>query len=87
VIFHETVFPFSTLHPNSGALLKAEVLLLHPTLCNSNESECVVEPNMANATDTTSESLADTCHSDEENGVQNSVLGIVLPSSSDNNQE
>lgn len=32
VTFDELVFPFSKLHPNAGALLRAKVLLLHPSL-------------------------------------------------------
>jgi hypothetical protein len=59
VIFDETVFPFSTLHPNVGAHLKAEILLLHPTLCNIHGGERVEEPNVTNVADTTVESLAE----------------------------
>lgn len=32
VVFDETVFPFKELHPNAGALLRSEILLLDPTL-------------------------------------------------------
>jgi hypothetical protein len=87
VIFDEMVFPFSTLHPNVGALLKAEILLLHPTLRNLNEGEHVDEPNMANAADATSESLSDIGHSDGENGVQNSTSSAANPVTADENQE
>uniref|UniRef100_A0A8R7Q7D9 Integrase catalytic domain-containing protein n=1 Tax=Triticum urartu TaxID=4572 RepID=A0A8R7Q7D9_TRIUA len=34
VVFDENVFPFSTLHPNAGARLRAEILLLSPDLLN-----------------------------------------------------
>jgi hypothetical protein len=87
VIFDETTFPFATLHPNAGALLKAKILLLHPTLRNLNEGEHVDEPNMANATDGTFESFVDTCHSDGENGVQNSTSSVANPVIVDANQE
>ena len=32
VVFDETKFPFASLHPNAGALLKQEILLLPPSL-------------------------------------------------------
>ena len=35
VVFDESIFPFSKLHPNAGAQLRAEVNLLPPTLLNS----------------------------------------------------
>jgi hypothetical protein len=34
VVFDEHVFPFEALHPNAGALLKKEILLL-PSSCSS----------------------------------------------------
>jgi hypothetical protein len=87
VIFDETIFPFAILHPNTDALLKAKILLLHPILRNLNESEHVDEPNMANGADATSESFADTSHSDGENGVQNSTSSATNPVIADTNQE
>jgi hypothetical protein len=38
VIFDENVFPFAALHPNAGALLKKEILLL-PTSTPSEGTE------------------------------------------------
>jgi hypothetical protein len=35
VIFDEDVFPFAKLHPNVGARLRSEILLLPPHLLNS----------------------------------------------------
>jgi hypothetical protein len=32
VVFDETVFPFASLHPNAGALLRREILLLPESL-------------------------------------------------------
>lgn len=34
VVFDEAVFPFKYLHPNEGALLRKEILLLDPALHN-----------------------------------------------------
>jgi hypothetical protein len=56
VIFDESVFPFSSLHANVGAQLKAEILLLHPTLCNHHGGEGVDVPNMSNSADSFVES-------------------------------
>jgi hypothetical protein len=33
-VFDEVVFPFQSLNPNAGALLRQEILLLPPTLLN-----------------------------------------------------
>jgi hypothetical protein len=38
VIFDENIFPFSKLHSNAGARLRAEINLLDPTLLNPNYS-------------------------------------------------
>jgi hypothetical protein len=87
VIFEETIFPFSTLHPNAGALLNAKIILLHPTLRNFHEGERVDEPNRTNVTNSTLESFAYTGHTNAENGVQASASGIQIPASCDINQE
>ena len=33
-MFDESVYPFESLHPNAGALLRKEILLLPPNLQN-----------------------------------------------------
>jgi hypothetical protein len=38
VVFDENIFPFASLHPNAGALLKKEILLLPSFTSNSHES-------------------------------------------------
>ena len=38
VVFDETVFPFSSLHPNAGARLRTEIVLLPPSLLDSQTS-------------------------------------------------
>jgi hypothetical protein len=38
VVFDENVFPFASLHPNAGALLKKEILLLPSSTSTSYES-------------------------------------------------
>jgi hypothetical protein len=59
VIFDETVFPFSTLKPNAGALLKNEISLLHPTLRTPQDGVCVGEPTVINDANLDHEVLAD----------------------------
>jgi hypothetical protein len=54
VIFDETVFPFSSLHPNAGAQLKAKLLLLHPMMCTNHGD--VELSNMNNSADIVEES-------------------------------
>ena len=38
IVFDETVFPFASLHPNAGAQLRAEILLLPTHLHNSSDA-------------------------------------------------
>jgi hypothetical protein len=38
VVFDENIFPFASLHPNVGALLKKEILLLPSSTSDSHES-------------------------------------------------
>jgi hypothetical protein len=52
VVFDETMFPFSSLHPNAGALLRQEILLLpeslqtHPVSSQEGEKHCTeLTPN------------------------------------------
>jgi hypothetical protein len=72
VIFDETVFHFASLHPNAGAQLKAEILLLHPTLRNAQGEGCVDAPNMSNSANSAPESYAETCtHHGSSNNVEN----------------
>lgn len=33
VVFDENIFPFASLHPNAGARLRSEILILPKTLC------------------------------------------------------
>ena len=40
VVFDESIFPFSQLHPNAGALLRKEILLLPSHLCNPGDESC-----------------------------------------------
>jgi histone deacetylase 1/2 len=53
VVFNETVFPFASLHPNAGALLRREILLLpeslqnHPVSSQEGEKHCTeLTPNV-----------------------------------------
>jgi hypothetical protein len=49
VAFDETVFPFSTLHPNAGAHLSAEISLLPNTLTNSIKDDNIFDPSVFSA--------------------------------------
>jgi hypothetical protein len=51
---------------NVGAQLKAEILLLHPTLRNNYGGDGVVLPNVANSADSLLESYAGPCIVEEE---------------------
>jgi hypothetical protein len=41
VVFDENIFPFTKLHPNAGAKLRVEILLLSPSLIPSDTSQGV----------------------------------------------
>jgi hypothetical protein len=53
------VFPFSTLHPNVGAQLKAWISLLLPTLHTPRGDESVVEPTVTNVANDIHEVIAE----------------------------
>jgi hypothetical protein len=76
-IFDEMIFPFSSLHANVGAHLKAKILLLHPTLRNPQEGDGVDLSNVPNVADSLVESYVG---SGEEIGGENSSIHSV-PSS------
>jgi hypothetical protein len=70
------VFPFSSLHPNAGAQLKAKILLIHPTLCNAQGEGCVDEPNMFNYANSAPESYAEIgTQQGSSNNVENEEVG------------
>jgi hypothetical protein len=56
VVFDESVFPFSTLHPNAGAQLYSKIQLLPPTLCNSIGDD-LVDGLMANGVNPVAEHI------------------------------
>jgi hypothetical protein len=49
VVFDENCFPFADLHPNAGAQLRQEILLLPSHLCNPRDVRCHV-PHITNPT-------------------------------------
>jgi hypothetical protein len=54
VVFDEDVFPFKELHPNAGALLRRDILLLDSSLHNfEQEGELVDDLILPNPTDST----------------------------------
>jgi len=40
VVFDETIFPFASMHPNAGARLRSEILLLPENLVNPGCNNC-----------------------------------------------
>jgi hypothetical protein len=82
-IFDETVFPFSTLHPNVGALLKAKISLLHPTLCSPQEGVHVEEFDVLNVANAPHESFAKTGEVMMSNSEPNQIVVISDASHSD----
>jgi hypothetical protein len=79
VIFDETVFPFASLHPNARAQLKAEILLLHPTLHNAQGEGHVDAPNMSNSANSAPESYAEIgTQQGSSNNAENEEVEVVV---------
>jgi hypothetical protein len=76
VVFDETIFPFSKLNPNSGAQLKSDVMLLHPTLVPFMSSENVID-NHINDSHTPTEDLVEITSVEVESAVD--VGSACLP--------
>ena len=56
LFFDETIFPFSELHPNAGALLRKEILLLPDEMRNPNfggvsctDQPVTIDPGLSSA--------------------------------------
>jgi hypothetical protein len=47
VVFDENVFPFASLHPNAGALLKQQILLLPSSTSSSHEGTQNIDNHMS----------------------------------------
>jgi hypothetical protein len=43
VVFDENVFPFKSLYPNAGALLRKQILLLDPSLRNLEQGDVLID--------------------------------------------
>jgi hypothetical protein len=82
VVFDETVFPFASLHPNAGALLRKEILLLpealHPASSQRGEKHCIeltpndsIIPASNNSTQVQQYAGENRMQNGEENRVQN----------------
>jgi hypothetical protein len=71
VVFDENVFPFASLHPNAGALLKQQILLL-PTSTNEGVQNIANHVPIIPITDAqqNAETAEENCSS---NGTQNSA--------------
>jgi hypothetical protein len=77
VIFDEIVFPIASLHPNAGEQLKAEILLLHPTLRTIHGGARVDMPDMSNSANIIPKSYAETGGSGEEMSANRGQSNIV----------
>jgi hypothetical protein len=78
VIFDESVFPFSSMHDNAGAQLKAKIL--PPMLRNIHEGGHVEGTNVTNAAD-----VIDECHVGTIGAVEatnSTSVQIVVPAHS-----
>lgn len=71
VIFYETIFPFSELHPNAGARLRSEILHLPSHLHNSSRDGTIPDHVNDTQTDATNRGWS-SAESSVQNDVQNS---------------
>jgi hypothetical protein len=73
VVFDENIFPFASLHPNAGALLRKEILLLpnHLDLTNGDMNNVDYIPNHCNPMPAASP-LQITAENLEQNGAKTS---------------
>ena len=71
VVFDETKFPFSDLHPNTGALLRQEILLLPPSLTGLDQggNNCV-DQSLTNSHNRALELCDDAGENGGENGAE-----------------
>ncbi|XP_071680324.1 uncharacterized protein [Lolium perenne] len=58
VVFDEAVFPFKSLHPNAGALLRKQILLLDPSLCNFEQGDDTIADSIMENTHATNPSTS-----------------------------
>jgi hypothetical protein len=72
VVFDENVFPFASLHPNAGALLKKEILLLPSSTSHESAQNCTthIVPIVSGAN-----VLQETTHADENNSQNSAEIG------------
>ena len=80
VVFDETKFPFADLHPNAGALLREEILLLPPHLSGldqgglTNDDQLLTHP-LTNGTLEFCDETRENDKTGEENGETNASSG------------
>lgn len=60
-MFDEIVFPFSKLHPNAGARLRAKISLLPDNLLNSVRNGNTDDASVVSSTNRSHESSDDSC--------------------------
>jgi hypothetical protein len=69
VLFDDTIFPFSELHPNARVQLRSEIMLLPPTLIPLHSPGHAVDNHIINPQTPIEESVE---HIDLSNGAANS---------------
>ena len=70
VVFDETVFPFAQLHPNAGALLQKEILLL-PSHLTGRDNGDVLDTDDQLLTNPLTNGAPEYCDDTEKNGAEN----------------
>lgn len=83
VVFDESIFPFSSLRPNVGAQLQAEIALLPPSLLSPNDSfgnttlldQYTSPPVSTNIVPSHVDETEQTGTNSVQNGGQNKLLG------------
>jgi hypothetical protein len=70
VVFDEHVFPFSTMRPNAGALLKAELWLLPDFFLHPSEDSNLLDPTVTSPlpTNPSQSPFGDLLHAGENSG-------------------
>jgi hypothetical protein len=78
VVFDEAMFPFKHLHPNAGALLRKQILLLDPSLHNFHEGDEFYSDSNMQTTRATNPSVSPVPQVVQGAGKQNIEAGEKL---------
>jgi hypothetical protein len=75
VVFDETVFPFKNLHPNAGALLRKQILLLDPSLHNFEQGDDTIDDSHVDNNHATNPLSRPVCSVLQDAAPQNTAPG------------